>query len=79
MKHLGRLVVAVILGANLLFTVLLLAAAYSPWIQPVRHPVLACMGLTFPIFLLTEIAFLLFWMLFQQYRCALLPLLGLLL
>lgn len=79
MKHLGRLVVAVILGANLLFTVLLLAAAYSPWIQPVRHPVLACMGLTFPIFLLTEMAFLLFWVLIQQYRCALLPLLGLLL
>lgn len=79
MKHLGRLMVAVILGANLLFTVLLLAAAYSPWLQPVRHPVLACLGLTFPIFLLTDILFLLFWLIIRQYRCALLPLTGLLL
>lgn len=79
MKHLGRLVVAVILGVNLLFTALLLAAAYSPWVQPVRHPVLACLGLTFPIFLLTDVVFLIFWIVIQKYRCALLPLAGLLL
>ena len=79
MKHLGRLVVAIILGVNLLFTFLLLGAAYSPWIQPVRHPVLACLGLTFPIFLLANSLFLLFWILIRQYRCALLPLAGLLL
>lgn len=76
MRHLGRLMMAVTWGVNLLFTVLLLAAAYSPWVSPVQHPVWACLGLTFPIFLLTNGLFLLFWLLLRQYRCALLPLLG---
>lgn len=79
MRHLGRFVVAVIGGINLLFTALLLAAAYSPWVHPVAHPTLACMGLTFPIFLLIDLVFLAFWVIIRQYRCALLPLAGLLL
>lgn len=79
MKHLGKLVVMLIMGVNVLFAVLLLAAAYSPWLQPVRHPVLSCLGLTFPIFLLIDIVFLLFWIIIQQYRCALLPLAALIL
>ncbi len=69
----------VILLVNLLFTGLFLWVAYSPYIQPVSHPALACLGLTFPIFLFIEVAFLLFWLLIQQYKAALIALLGLLL
>lgn len=79
MRHLGRLVILLILAVNLVFTGLLLATAYSPYLQPTEHPVLSCLGLAFPIFLLIDIAFLLFWVIIQQYKCLLLPLAGLLL
>ena len=79
MKRLGRMVLMVILTVNLLFTGLYLWVAYSPYIEPTDHPVLACLGLTFPIFLFIEVAFLLFWLLIQQYRAALIALVGILL
>ena len=78
MKHLGRMVLLIILAANLLFTLLFWWVAFSPYIQPVKHPVLSCLGLTFPIFLFIEVTFLLFWLVIQQYKAALLPLIGLL-
>ena len=79
MRHLGRLVIGLLGAVNFLFTALLLGTAYSPYLQPTEHPVLSCLGLAFPIFLLINIGFLLFWLIIQQYKCALLPLAGLLL
>ena len=79
MRHLGKAIILLLLAANLLCTGLLLATAYSPCLQPTQHPVLSCLGLAFPIFLAADLAFLLFWLVFQQYRCALLPLASLLL
>ena len=68
MRHLGRLVILLVAFANLICTGLLLASAYSPCIQPVEHPLLSCLGLAFPIFLLGNGAFLLFWVVVQNYR-----------
>ena len=79
MKHLGKLVILLLGAVNLLFVVIMLCTAYSPYIQPVEHPVLSCLGLAFPIFLLLNVGFLLFWLIIQQYKCALLPLVGFLL
>lgn len=79
MKHLGKLVILLLLAANLAVTGLLLATAYSPYLQPTQHPVLSCLGLAFPIFLLLNTACLLGWLIIQQYKCTLLPLAGLLL
>lgn len=78
MKHLGKLVALLILAVNVLFTGLLLLTAYSPHIRPVEHPVQSCLGLTFPIFLLANGCFLVFWLIVRRYKSALLPLLGLL-
>lgn len=78
MKHLGRLLVCVIMTVNTLFVVLLLVAAYSPWLSPVHYPMLSLFGLTFPLFLLINLLFLLFWLIVQQYKAALLPFLALL-
>ncbi len=78
-KHFGDFVALLILAVNALFTGLLLFTAYSPHIQPVTHPVLSCLGLTFPIFLVINGCFLLFWLVIQRYKSALLPLLGFLL
>lgn len=79
MRHLGKFVVLLIGLVNLLFIGILLCTAYSPYIQPTVHPVLSCLGLAFPIFLLVNGVFLLFWLIIQQYRCALLPIAGFLL
>lgn len=52
--------------------------AYSPYINPEVHPVQSCLGLTFPIFLVINFCFLIFWLI-VRYRFALVPLLGFLL
>lgn len=79
MKHFGNFVVLLILAVNVLFTSILLLTAYSPHIQPVKHPIESCLGLTFPIFLVINGCFLVFWLIIQKYKIALLPLLGFLL
>lgn len=76
---LGNFVALLILAVNALFTGLLLFTAYSPHIQPVTHPVQSCLGLTFPVFLMINIGFFIFWLVIQRYKTALLPLIGLLL
>lgn len=78
MNHFGKLVALLIITVNTLFTGLLLLTAYSPHIQPVAHPVESCLGLAFPVFLLINIGFLLFWLMIRHYRAALLPLVGML-
>lgn len=79
MKHFGNFVALIILAINALFTGLLLLAAYSPYIDPESHPVQSCFGLTFPVFVLINGCFLIFWLVIQRYRSALLPLIGFLL
>ncbi|MCD8181929.1 MAG: endonuclease/exonuclease/phosphatase family protein [Bacteroides sp.] len=74
MKCFGSFVTFLILAINALFAGLILLAAYSPYISPVAHPVLSCMGLTFPIFTLINGCFLIFWLAIRRYRSALLPL-----
>lgn len=75
-KHFGYLVLLLLLGVNLLITGLLVFSAYSPYVQPVEHPVRSCFGLAFPIFLILNGLFLLFWLIIRQYKAALLPVLG---
>ena len=74
MKHLGHLVALLLLTANACVAGLLLLSAYSPWIQPESHPVLACAGLAFPIFAILNGSFLLFWLCIQRYKSSLLSL-----
>ena len=78
-RHIGRFVAYLILAVNIFFIGLLLLTAYSPYIKPVAHPVESCFGLTFPIFLVTNICFLIFWLIIQNYKFALVTLISLLL
>ena len=75
MKHVGKVFTYLILAVNAFFVGILLLTAYSPHIHPVVHPVESCMGLTFPIFLIINLCFLIFWLL-VRYKFALLPILG---
>ena len=75
MKHIGKVFTYLILAVNAFFVGILLLTAYSPYIHPVVHPVESCMGLTFPIFLVINLCFLIFWLM-VRYKFALLPILG---
>lgn len=79
MKFIRNLIVWIGGVFNGLFVLLLVATAYSPYISPTLHPLRSCLGLAFPIFLLINICFLLFWLVIRQYKAALLPLAGFLL
>ena len=63
MKHFSKIVVYLILAVNAFFGGTLLLTAYSPYINPTVHPVQSCIGLTFPIFLVINFCFLIFWLL----------------
>ncbi|MDR1003750.1 MAG: endonuclease/exonuclease/phosphatase family protein [Prevotellaceae bacterium] len=79
MKRLGKVIIYLILAINLLFAGLLLLAAYSPHLRPTAHPILSCFGMAFPIFLLIDAGFLIFWLLIRRFKTALLPLITILL
>ena len=55
MKYIGRFLGWILLGINLCMVVLLLVCAYSPYIDPVAHPVWSCAGLAFPAFLIVNL------------------------
>ena len=73
MRSIGKLLSYILLAINALFACLLFSAAYSPFAHPVSSPIQACMGLAFPIFLIVNILFLIFWLL-VKYKFALFPL-----
>lgn len=77
MKYIGRFLGWILLGINLCMVVLLLICAYSPYVDPVAHPVISCAGLAFPAFLIVCFLFLLFWLVIYR-KYALLSLTGLL-
>lgn len=77
MKHIGNFVIYLNLAINAFFVGMLILSAYSIYLHPKVHPLASSLGLTFPIFLTINIAFLVFWLI-VNYRFALLPLIGLL-
>ena len=77
MRYIGRLLGFILLGVNAIAALLLFLSAYSPSIDPHAHPVMSCLGLFFPIFLLLNVLFLVFWAIVYR-RFILFPLLVLL-
>lgn len=74
MKYIGRFLGWILLAINLCMAVLLLLCAYSPYINPVSHPIGSCAGLAFPAFLIVNILFFIFWLIVYR-KYALLSLL----
>ena len=64
-KQLKQFTVNMVAGANVVTVALMLFSGYSDRISPVDHPLLACMGMAFPMFLVANLLFLLFWLLFK--------------
>ncbi len=77
MKAIGKVFSYTLLAVNVFFACTLLLIAYSPYIHPQAHPIESCMGLAFPIFLIINVLFFIFWLLIN-FRFALFPLVVLL-
>ena len=74
-KQLKRITVNLVAGANVATVLLMLATGYSDYVSPVSHPQLSSVGMTFPFFLLANLLFLFFWLLFK-WRRAWIPVVG---
>lgn len=62
-------------GANIASIIVMFLVGYSGKLNPADHPIFSCMGLFFPIFLLINLLFLLFWA-FVRLRLIIIPILG---
>lgn len=58
MKIVKHFILTILALSNGLIGIAFLVCAYSPYISPVEHPVGACAGLFFPIFMCLNLAFL---------------------
>lgn len=62
-------------GANIATIIVMLLVGYSDRLNPTDYPILSTVGMTFPFFLLANMAFLVFWLVFKCSR-AWLPVVG---
>lgn len=67
-KQLKTFTVQLLTGANIATIVVLLLVGYSDRLNPTDHPMLSTVGMTFPFFLLANMGFLLFWLVFKWSR-----------
>lgn len=77
-KQLKTFTVRMVAGANISTVGVMLFVGFADYFDPVSHPMPACLGLTFPIFLLINLCFLIFWLMFKR-RMAIIPVAGYLL
>lgn len=77
-KHLKSFLLNLVAGANVATVLLLLAVAYSDHLNPAEYPLLACAGMLIPFFLMANLMFVPFWVLFSWKRL-LIPVFGFLL
>lgn len=64
-KQLKEFTVHVIAGANFASVIVMLLVGFSDRLNPSDHPLLSTLGMTFPIFLLINLAFIFFWLIFK--------------
>ena len=64
-KQLKTFTFQMIAGANVTTVVSMLLVGYSDRLDPASHPLLSTMGMVFPFFLLVNLAFLFFWLVFK--------------
>jgi len=67
-----------IAGANIATILIMIAIGYSDRINPAEHPLVANLGMAFPIFLIINLMFLIFWAIFKP-TWSLIPIVGYLL
>lgn len=74
-RQLKTITVNMVAGANIATAVTMLLVGFSDYAYPPDHPYVATAGLLFPAFLLANMAFLFFWLIFKR-RMVLIPVAG---
>ena len=74
-QQLKNFTINMVAGANIATVAVMLLTGYSDYISPVDYPMLACAGMTFPLFLLLNLGFLFFWLMFK-WRMIWIPIVG---
>jgi len=74
-RRLKKVTVRTIAIVNVLVVVLMLLSGYAGLVNPVAHPSYSCFTLAFPLFLLLNLGFLVFWVIFK-FRYVIIPFLG---
>lgn len=74
-RELKHFTVQMIAGANVATIVIMFLVGFSDYLLPERYPALSNAGLLFPIFLLVNLGFLFFWLIFKV-RYVLIPFAG---
>ena len=64
-KQLKEFTVHVIAGANFASVIVMLLVGYSDRLDPSDHPLLSTLGMTLPVFLLINLLFIFFWLIFK--------------
>ena len=59
-KQLKQFSVNMVAGANVATVIILLLTGYSDRLSPIDYPMLSCLGMVFPAFLLINLGFLFF-------------------
>lgn len=67
--------VHMVAGANVATVIVMLIVGFADYFNPVKYPILSCLGMAFPIFLIINLFFLFFWLIFK-WRMALIPVTG---
>ena len=68
MPILKNILLSVLTGASVMVAAATVAVAYSDRLDPIAHPVLACAGMVFPIFLVANLVVLLLWLMVKWRR-----------
>ena len=74
-KQLKKWTVQMVTGANVATVIVMLLVGFSDRINPADHPLVSTLGMAFPILLVINMAFLLFWLIFKWTR-AWIPVVG---
>lgn len=64
-KILKRILLQLAAGANIMAALMLFVCGLSSGLNPANHPYVALFGLGFPLLLLLNLAFILFWLIFH--------------
>ena len=64
-KQLKQFTVNMVAGANIATVIIMLICGYSDRLNPIDYPMLSCLGMVFPVFLLINLFFVLFWVVFK--------------
>ena len=67
--------VKIVAGANIAVVIVMFLVGFADYVNPERYPLLSTAGLAFPFFLIVNLAFLVFWVVFRL-RMVIIPVLG---